>query len=262
MIDQIISYFCKENLEEIALEWHVPKNATYIIVNENKSYKIINNKDRIHFNTKYRGMDYYSRIVNMNKPVASKLITSNNYFSFFVKNVDKLKDEDVIDYFKKLETPHEYMWHMYWIIDNIKEVSRDNNGLIKVFFPGTREEYREQGLKNWYEKSISFQNTSQKKKGLGFPISINANSKKPFQNNFKPYLVNNDKGLEIKIFYDILRGMFEHGNNMLIINEKKYISTRPGTEESYRTMPGGILIGYDLDKSGNVRIMHMDNEIM
>ena len=151
---------------------------------------------------------------------------------------------------------------MYWIIDNIKEVSRDNNGLIKVFFPGTREEYREQGLKNWYEKLISFQNTSQKKKGLGFPISINANSKKPFQNNFKPYLVNNDKGLEIKIFYDILRGMFEHGNNMLIINEKKYISTRPGTEESYRTMPGGILIGYDLDKSGNVRIMHMDNEIM
>ena len=42
----------------------------------------------------------------MNKPVASKLITSNNYFSFFVKNVDKLKDEDFIDYFKKLETPH------------------------------------------------------------------------------------------------------------------------------------------------------------
>ena len=81
-------------------------------------------------------MDYYSKIVNMNKPVASKLITSNNYFSFFVKNIDKLKDEDVIGYFKKLETPHEYMWHMYWIIDNIKEVSRDNNGLIKVFFPG------------------------------------------------------------------------------------------------------------------------------
>ena len=43
----------------------------------------------------------------MNKPVASKLITNNNYFSFFVKNVDKLKDEDFIDYFKKLETPHE-----------------------------------------------------------------------------------------------------------------------------------------------------------
>ena len=42
----------------------------------------------------------------MNKPVARKLITSNNYFSFFVKNVDKLKDEDFIDYFKKLETPH------------------------------------------------------------------------------------------------------------------------------------------------------------
>ena len=41
----------------------------------------------------------------MNKPVASKLITSNNYFSFFVKNVDKLKDEDVIDYFKNLK-PH------------------------------------------------------------------------------------------------------------------------------------------------------------
>ena len=56
--------------------------------------------------------------------------------------------------------------------------------------------------------------------------------------------------------------MFEHGNNMLIINEKKYISTRPGTEESYYAMPGGILIGYDLDKNGNVRIMHMDTEIM
>ena len=44
---------------------------------------------------------------------------------------------------------------------------------------------------------------------------------------------------------------------MLIINEYKAC-----TEESYHTMPDGILIGCDLDKNGNVRIMHMDNEIM
>lgn len=48
---------------------------------------------------------------------------------------------------------------------------------------------------------------------------------------------------------------------MLIINEEKYISTRPGTEESYRAMPGGILIAFDLDKNGNTRILYMDNEI-
>lgn len=258
MIDQIISYFGKDNLEKIALEWHVPISATYVIVNENKEYKILKNKERIHFNTKYRMMDYYSRIVTMNKPVLSKLITSNNYFTFFVKNADKLKDEDIINYFQKLETPHQYIWHMHWIIDNIKDLAKNHKGLIKVFFPGTREEYREQGLKNWNEKSISFQTTTQKKKGLGFPISINANSKKPFQNNFKPYLVYNDKGLDIKIFYDILKGMSAHNNNMLIINENKYISTRPGKEESYHVMPGGILIAYDLDKNGNIRILHAD----
>lgn len=262
MINQIIEYFGKENLEKMALEWHVPSNATYVIVDENKNYRIINNREKIGFNTKYRGMDYYSKIVSMNKPVASKLITSNNYFSFFVKNVDKLKDEDVINYFQKLETPQQYLWHMHWIMDNIKELGRNNSGLIKIFFPGTREEYREQGLKNWYEKSITFQNSKQKKGGLGFPVSINANPKKPFATNFKPYLVDNDKGLEIKILYDILEGMYKHGNNMLIVNEEKIVSTRPGREESYISVPGGILIVYDLDKNGNVRIIHMDTQVI
>lgn len=261
MINQIIELIGKENLEKMALEWHVPQNATYVIVNENKkSYKVIKNKDKIHFNTKYRGMDYYSNVVTMNKVVKSKLISSCNYFSFFVKNVDKLKDEDVINYFQKLETPQQYLWHMHWIIDNIKELGRNNSGLIKIFFPGTREEYREQGLKNWYEKSITFQNSKQKKGGLAFPISINANPKKPFETNFKPYLVDNEKGLEIKILYDILKGMYKNGNNMLIVNEEKIISTRPDREGSYCSMPGGILIAYDLDKNGNVRITHMDNQ--
>lgn len=260
MIDKIIELIGKENLEKMALEWHVPQNATYVIVNEDRSYKIIKNKDKIHFNTKYRGMDYYSNIVSMNKPVASKLITSNNYFSFFVKNVDKLKEEDVTNYFQKLETPHKYLGHMHWIIDNIKELGKNNSGLIKIFFPGTREEYRKQGLKNWYEKSITFQNSKQKKGGLGFPVSINANPKKPFATNFKPYLVDNEKGLEIKILYDVLKGMYKRGNNMLIINEEKIISTSPGKEESYISVPGGILIAYDLDKNGNVKIMYMDNQ--
>ncbi|MFQ9889380.1 MAG: hypothetical protein ACLRWM_02215 [Streptococcus sp.] len=59
------------------------------------------------------------------------------------------------------------------IIDNIKEVSRDNNGLIKVFFP-KQEEYREQGLKtgmkiNFIPKYFT------KKERIRFLISINAN---------------------------------------------------------------------------------------
>lgn len=261
MIDQIISYFGKENLEEIALEWHVPVNATYIIVDEKKNYKILN-KDRIHFNTKLRGMDYYSAIVNMNKPVASKLITSNNYFTFFIKNIDKLKDDDVINYFQKLETPQHYIWHMYWIIDNIKELGQNYKGLIKIFFPGTREEYRKLGLKNWYNKAISFNSSKQKKEGLGFPVSINANPKKPFENNFKPHLVNNDKGLEIKIFYDILKGMAKHGNSLLFINESSYISTSPQKQDFDYNKSGSLLIAYGLDRNGYANILHMDTIVL
>lgn len=259
MMNQIIELIGKNNLEKMALEWHVPRDATYIIVNEDKSYKVIT-PEKMHFNTKYRGMDYYSNVVTMNKVVTSKLISSCNYFSFFVKNVKALQDKDVFDYFRKLDTPFEYYWHSQWIIDNIKELSKNHKGLLKIFFPGKREEYRDQGIKNWYEKSISFQNTKQKKDGLGFPVSINANPKKPFANNFKPYLIDNSTGLEIKILYDILKGMYMHGNNMLIINDEYIVSTSADKETSTFSTPGGILIAFDIDKNGNIGILHVTNQ--
>lgn len=100
-----------ENLEDIALRAYKPRPGIYIFVSlDGKIIREIRNERRIYFNTKYRMMDYYSWIVSMQKPVKSKLIFSNNYLAFFCKNVQKLTDADIDEYFQRLETPEDHMF--------------------------------------------------------------------------------------------------------------------------------------------------------
>ena len=82
IIGQAMDMLGRENLEELAYRVHRPKLGNYVIVNRDGSYKVIN-RERVDFNSKYKGWDYYSQLVTMNKPIKSKLITSNNYYYFF-----------------------------------------------------------------------------------------------------------------------------------------------------------------------------------
>lgn len=255
MISTAIEMIGPENLEQYALSWHKPIVGNYIIVNEDKSYKVYNER-KMEFNSKLSGMDYYSGLVMMNKPIASKLITSNNIFTFFCRNTEKLTEEDIDKYFEKLELPEEREWHRAFVKDNIKELGKKHSGIIKIFFPGTREEYRDAGMKYWWEKCISitkFDDT------LGTPIGYTFNTKKSFfANRFNTYLVDNQEGLKRKIFYDILKGMGRHGYDVLYLYDKGIlpVSTNQGPPDVH--IKGGIMFVFGFDKNGNVYIKDMN----
>ena len=105
--------------ERLILDRYIPEDGDYIIVGKNgeiRSHTIIklNKKTRRLEQTPPPELlfyDYHSRLVSMQKPIASKMILSNNYYSFWIKweNLKNRKlDEKIIDgYFNKLNYPEE-----------------------------------------------------------------------------------------------------------------------------------------------------------
>lgn len=259
MIQQAIDYIGAENLETIALQYHKPIEGNYIVVDESGGYKVITSS-RMHFNSRLCGMDYYSQLVSMNKPVKSKLITSNNYLTFFVKNVQKLKEVDIDDYFDKLELPENREWHRQWVKDNICLLSNTCKGIIKIFFPGSRNEYRELGMQDWNEKSITVPAYIKKAdKEKGCPISYNANPKKAYLgNSFNTFMVGKQEALNYKIFYDILKGMYRQGYRILYVTDGKLYPLRSG-ELPKQNITGAIIFAFRISAKGMLEIIHMDS---
>ena len=102
LLDAISRIEKKDKIENIALKLHIPSNATYVVVDKDFNFKIIS-KERFSFNSKYVAMDFYSQIISMNKPVdKKKLITSNNYLTFFCKNFEKLTFEIIDNYYESI----------------------------------------------------------------------------------------------------------------------------------------------------------------
>jgi hypothetical protein len=110
--------------EELVVSKHIPKDGTYILVNI-ESEKIIN-KLNIAYDKKnkkidgelnqyysyIRAFDYYSNLVDMNKPMDSKkTIHSNQIYSFFIKKdsirENKLTKSIIEGYKKNLLNPEE-----------------------------------------------------------------------------------------------------------------------------------------------------------
>lgn len=122
--DNFKEYFSSRNIDidsEI-LSKYIPKDGTYIILEPNKSGKLeITTNEEIRLDKKVGDidrtikncnlickMDYYSNLMDMNKPVDSaKIIHSNNYISFFIKKENlssgKLTDKIIENYFENLK---------------------------------------------------------------------------------------------------------------------------------------------------------------
>lgn len=257
MIQQAIDMIGVDKLEEVALSWHKPIVGNYVIVKPDRSYKVINER-RMEFNSKYCGMDYYSGLVSMNKPVASKLITSNNIYTFFCKNTQKLTMEDIYNYYNALGLPEDKEWYRDFVIEHIKTFGAEYKGLIKIFFLGTREEYRIAGLVNWYDKSISSKTKHIKKTDVGVPLGYSINQKKPYMTSKRNiYLVSREQGVQIKIFYDILKGMYRHGYNTLYLWDDSILPVKNG-DMPHVTITGGIMFAFKTDDKGQVQIIDMD----
>ena len=127
MIDEALEVFRKiydKEGEELVVSKHIPKDGTYILVNI-KSGKIIE-KLNIFYDKKakkidgelnqyygyFRAFDYYSNLVDMNKPMdPKKTIHSNQIYSFFIKKDSirehKLTKSIIEGYKKNLLNPEE-----------------------------------------------------------------------------------------------------------------------------------------------------------
>ena len=127
MIDEALEVFKKiydKEGEKLVVNKHIPKDGTYILVNK-KSGKIIetlnisydkkNKKINGELNQYYgyfRAFDYYSNLVDMNKPMdPKKTIHSNQIYSFFIKKdsirENKLTKSIIEGYKKNLLNPEE-----------------------------------------------------------------------------------------------------------------------------------------------------------
>jgi len=127
LIDEALEVFKKiydKEGEELVVSKHIPKDGTYILVNI-KSGKIIEKLD-ISYDKKtkkidgelnqyysyFRAFDYYSNLVDMNKPMdPKKTIHSNQIYSFFIKKEsireNKLTKAIIEGYKKNLLNPEE-----------------------------------------------------------------------------------------------------------------------------------------------------------
>ena len=127
MIDEALEVFKKiydKEGEKLVVNKHIPKDGTYILVNI-KSGKIIE-KLNIFYDKKskkidgelnqyygyFRAFDYYSNLIDMNKPMdPKKTIHSNQIYSFFIKKdsirENKLTKSIIEGYKKNLLNPEE-----------------------------------------------------------------------------------------------------------------------------------------------------------
>lgn len=253
---EAIEYIGIDNLEDRAVQEHYPAPAIYIYVNTNgKDTKIIRNEKRVEFNSKYKMMDYYSGLVSMQKPIKSKLILSNNWMSFFCRNVEKLKNSEIDEYFERTGLPEKYNWYKEYIKDNIRNIKKAKKDVVKFFLLEEPELYRKYGLENWTEKSISEKNIPREQKGKGYPIGCTYNVKKPYTFS-RMYLVEKEEGLQIKFFYDILKGLKCRGYSMLVVADGIFLPLRNGETPNIK-IKGGIILAFGI-KNGVAYIEHMD----
>ena len=257
MISQAIEYIKKENLETIAAINHVPVKGFYVLVNQDGSFGVYNER-RFCFNQNLRKKDFYSYLVSINKPIASKLISSNNYFTFWVRNITKLKEEDIDCYYDTLNLPVEYAWFRDWVKAHIWKLGNNYKGIIKIFFPGAVEDYRTLGMDYWLEKSITYTKFS---KEVGLPIGVIANEqKKPYllTSRINAYLLTKEECLDIKLFYDILRSFLRKGYNQLYLDEEGLYPANKDVPPSKPLIIGGIFFAFAFDDKGQVVIQDME----
>lgn len=114
----------EEKGERLILDEYLPKNGTYRLLFLTESGYWIGDTLEIQYDrkegkiagseSKYYDLicylDYWSKLIDMNKPVDSKkVIHSNQYLSFFVKkdsiSGEKLTDEVINGYFDVLKSP-------------------------------------------------------------------------------------------------------------------------------------------------------------
>ena len=125
MLQECMEVF-RENFKQYSEQWvldnYVPKDGTYLFINIDDNFSVGNpieiktdrktGKVQGQETSEYQlisFLDYYSKLIEMNKPVDStKQIHSNNFYAFFVKKESlekKLTAESISGYYEVLKNP-------------------------------------------------------------------------------------------------------------------------------------------------------------
>lgn len=212
---------------------YTPSDGTYILIEENSNNEFeVTSKINIQYDKKLKDvdrtlsnfkrfatMDYFSKLIDMNKPIdPKKAIHSNNYLSFFIKK-EKLKEKkltnDIIDgYYEILKNPMKKYEKkskskllylevenklgkpdvekiekiQQWVKENIYKIEEnlDKKDYLKLFFLYEDELFEKESerylIPNIYNNN-DFNETT--KEGiLGLPNNnMGMNSKKPYLEN-------------------------------------------------------------------------------
>ena len=283
MINEALEVFKKiynKEGEELVVSKHIPKDGTYILVNI-ESEKIIN-KLNIAYDKKnkkidgelnqyysyIRAFDYYSNLVDMNKPMDSKkTIHSNQIYSFFIKKdsirENKLTKSIIEGYKKNLLNPEEKYnskeaKELYKNIANkLPEIEKDT--VEKIF--------------SWIETNVNEDLLEDNKKDylkIFFVESDLDISLKLFKNEHKRYLIPNifnsndyNKKIEETIYGLSNNNMGLNAKKTFLENKTRKIST-PYLVDTEEILLQYAFYNYLLPevKQGNYFIYFTENEII
>lgn len=310
VLEQALKYFnniYEKKRDSIILDEYIPSDGTYVIVNvSGEEFEILDNVEikqdtktkKIDRSNKYLDFicmaDYYSKLLDMNKPIdGKKIIHSNNYLSFFVKKDsftnNKLTDEIIENYYNILRNPRlKYLKPkakaLYdvveeevgaieeekliiiekWIKENIFELGNSvtGKGYLKVFFYCDEKEFEREGSRYFIPNIYNNNDFNKIIDGnvYGLPNNnMGLNTKKPYLENKTrktkvPYLISQDQALLQKKFFDYLMNEVSIGHNTIYMNEEKIIPL--GNTETLKEDFSGIY--FRIKKGKEVEIHDFD----
>lgn len=267
MLQDCISIFEKSpDMNKMVLDTYTPADGTYVFMREttegfqqselievkqDKKTKDLNITEEERRRISYP--DYYSKLVEMNKPVdPKKTIQSNNYLSFWIKKESltngKLTEKVIDDYYEILSNPYKKYSksedkELYaavekevgeinqeklqevrsWLKSNIFNLPFEVNGkdYLKIFFICEGTDFENEGRRyivpNIFNKNQY--NIKDKEEILGLPNeNMGLNSKKPYLENKNrkisvPTLTNTKQIMVRKKFFDYLWNLASSGKS-------------------------------------------------
>ncbi|MDO5293886.1 MAG: type I-B CRISPR-associated protein Cas8b/Csh1 [bacterium] len=265
MLNNCIKIFKRQpDMEKFVLDTYVPADGDYIVMKyqdekfiEKLHIKVKQDKKTRTLNLspleKYKisQLDYYSKLVEMNKPIdPKKVIHSNNYLSFWIKK-DNLTSgkltKDIIDrYYEVLENPYtkytkKHDQELYesvekelgpvnrerlalvktWVKENIFNLPYEIEGkdYLKIFFEFEDIDIKAEGKRYFIPNLFNKNDFNTKVNGeiYGLPNNnMQMNSKKPYleyKNRVTkvPLLQTSEHVLEQKLFFDYLQNCASGG---------------------------------------------------
>lgn len=313
MLQDCIDIFKKNpDIDKLILDTYVPADGTYLIMEESgegfyqkelleikldKKTKKLNITDDEKQRISY--IDYYCRLLDMNKPIdPKKIIHSNNYLSFWIKkdnvNREKLPDDIIDNYYDILENPYKKYKgakdkELYssveneigevniekiqkirkWIKSNIFNLPFELSGkdYLKIFFICDGTDFKKESsryiLPNIYNKNDY--NIKIGENIMGLPNeNMGLNSKKPYLENKTrkitvPVLTDTKEILIRKKFFDYLWNQASLGNLNIYLDMK----TNRITPYDYKTSPTSEFNGFFLRiKKGKNEAAILDMDII